>query len=131
MGQLVKIKHIFTVQLWVRVSERIPIEMSDFLNARLSFSESPKYIWLFFFLPFSPIVEGHRQVLSPYHILLHKHLEMDGDHVMALNKNLIEHLMEWKSIIAEEIGARYIVSLTDEGINALRFLRDINIVKEV
>jgi predicted transcriptional regulator len=56
---------------------------------------------------------------------------MDGDHVMALNKNLIEHLMEWKSISAEKIGARHIVSLTDEGINALRFLRDINIVKEV
>jgi hypothetical protein len=41
---------------------------------------------------------------------------------MALNKNLIEPLMEWKFISVEKMGARHIVSLTDEGINALRFL---------
>jgi hypothetical protein len=41
---------------------------------------------------------------------------------MALNKNLIEPLMDWKFIGVEKIGARHIVSLTDEGINALRFL---------
>src|SRR5918995_5801790 len=44
---------------------------------------------------------------------------------MALNKNLIEPLMDWKFISVEKIGARHIVSLTDEGINALRFLHDI------
>jgi Family of unknown function (DUF6293) len=43
---------------------------------------------------------------------------------MALNKNLIEPLMEWKFIGVEKIGARHIVSLTDEGINALRFLHE-------
>ncbi len=41
---------------------------------------------------------------------------------MALNKNLIEPLMDWKFISVEKIGARHIVSLTDEGINALKFL---------
>jgi Family of unknown function (DUF6293) len=43
---------------------------------------------------------------------------------MALNKNLIEPLMEWKFIGVEKIGARHTVSLTDEGINALRFLHE-------
>jgi hypothetical protein len=43
---------------------------------------------------------------------------------MTLNKNLIEPLMEWKFINVEKIGARHIVSLTDEGINALRFLHE-------
>jgi hypothetical protein len=41
---------------------------------------------------------------------------------MALNKNLIEPLMDWKFISVEKIGSRHIVSLTNEGINALRFL---------
>jgi hypothetical protein len=40
---------------------------------------------------------------------------------MALNKNLIEPLMEWKFIRVEKIGSNHIVSLSDEGINALRF----------
>jgi hypothetical protein len=43
---------------------------------------------------------------------------------MALNKNLIEPMMDWKFINVEKIGARHIVSLTDEGINALRFLHE-------
>jgi hypothetical protein len=43
---------------------------------------------------------------------------------MALNKNLIEPLIEWKFVSVEKIGARHIVSLTDEGINALRFLHE-------
>ena len=43
---------------------------------------------------------------------------------MALNKNLIEPLMDWKFIDVEKIGARHIVSLTNEGINALRFLHE-------
>jgi hypothetical protein len=41
---------------------------------------------------------------------------------MALNKNLIEPLIDWKFIGVEKIGSRHIVSLTEEGINALRFL---------
>ena len=44
---------------------------------------------------------------------------------MALNKNLIEPLMDWKFTSVEKVGSRHIVSLTDEGINALRFLYDI------
>jgi hypothetical protein len=43
---------------------------------------------------------------------------------MALNKNLIEPLMDWKFISVEKIGAHHIVSLTDEGTNALRFLHE-------
>ena len=43
---------------------------------------------------------------------------------MALNKNLIEPLMDWKFISVEKMGARHIVSLTEEGINALRFLHE-------
>ncbi|HZA69386.1 MAG TPA: hypothetical protein VE548_06775 [Nitrososphaeraceae archaeon] len=43
---------------------------------------------------------------------------------MALNKNLIEPLMDWKFISVEKIGAHHIVSLTNEGINALRFLHE-------
>jgi hypothetical protein len=43
---------------------------------------------------------------------------------MALNKNLIEPLMDWKFIRVEKIGAHHIVSLTDEGVNALRFLHE-------
>ncbi len=41
---------------------------------------------------------------------------------MALNKNLIEPLIDWKFISVEKIGSRHIVSLTDEGMNALRFM---------
>jgi hypothetical protein len=41
---------------------------------------------------------------------------------MALNKNLLEPLMEWKFISVEKVGSHHIVSLTDEGYNALRFL---------
>ena len=43
---------------------------------------------------------------------------------MALNKNLIEPLMDWKFISVKKIGARHVVSLTNEGINALRFLHE-------
>jgi hypothetical protein len=41
---------------------------------------------------------------------------------MALNKNLIEPLIEGKLIDVEKIGSRHIVSLTVEGLNVLRFL---------
>jgi hypothetical protein len=43
---------------------------------------------------------------------------------MALNKNLIDPLRDWRFISVEKIGARHIVSLTGEGISALRFLHE-------
>ena len=46
---------------------------------------------------------------------------------MALNKNLIEPLTDWKFISVEKVGVRHIISLTDEGNNALRFLHDIEL----
>ena len=55
---------------------------------------------------------------------LDKEERRDQAAYMALNKNLIEPLIEWKFISVEKIGSRQIVSLTDEGINALRFLRE-------
>ena len=42
---------------------------------------------------------------------------------MALNKNLIEPLMAWNFITVEKIGSRHVVSLTNEGHNALKFLK--------
>jgi hypothetical protein len=54
----------------------------------------------------------------------HKEECRDQAAYMALNKNLIEPLMGWKFISVEKIGSRHIVSLTDEGINALRFLHE-------
>lgn len=41
---------------------------------------------------------------------------------MALNKNLIDPLLEWSFITVNKQGAHHIVSVTDEGRNALRFL---------
>lgn len=41
---------------------------------------------------------------------------------MALNKNLIEPLLAWNFISVDKIGSRHIVSLTNEGRNALKFL---------
>jgi hypothetical protein len=55
---------------------------------------------------------------------LDKEERRDQAAYMALNKNLIEPLMDWKFISVEKIGSRHIVSLTDEGINALRFLHE-------
>src|ERR671918_195231 len=55
---------------------------------------------------------------------LDKEERKDQAAYMALNKNLIEPLMDWKFISVEKLGARHIVSLTDEGINALRFLHE-------
>jgi hypothetical protein len=43
---------------------------------------------------------------------------------MALNKNLIDPLRDWRFISVEKIGARHIVSLTGEGISSLRFLHE-------
>ena len=41
---------------------------------------------------------------------------------MALNKNLIDPLLEWKFITVSKQGAHHIITLTDEGRNALKFL---------
>ena len=41
---------------------------------------------------------------------------------MALNKNLIEPLLEWNFISVTKQGAHHMVALTNEGKNALRFL---------
>lgn len=42
---------------------------------------------------------------------------------MALNKNLIDPLIEWNFIRVEKIGSSHVVFLTDEGKNTLRFLQ--------
>ena len=41
---------------------------------------------------------------------------------MALNKNIIDPLLEWKFITVNKQGAHHTISLTDEGRNALKFL---------
>ena len=41
---------------------------------------------------------------------------------MALNKNLIDPLLEWKFITVSKQGAHHMITLTDEGRNALKFL---------
>jgi Domain of unknown function (DUF6293)/DUF6293 C-terminal winged helix domain len=41
---------------------------------------------------------------------------------MALNKTLIEPLQSWRFITVEKIGSHHVVSLTNEGRDALRFL---------
>jgi hypothetical protein len=50
------------------VSERIPIEISDFLKAGLSFAESPKYI---IFVPLSFFSSKCERTLSNARPLLH------------------------------------------------------------
>jgi hypothetical protein len=42
---------------------------------------------------------------------------------MALNKNLIEPLRSWRFITVEKVGSHHVVSLTNEGKDALRFLK--------
>lgn len=42
---------------------------------------------------------------------------------MALNKTLIEPLRSWRFITVEKVGSHHVVSLTNEGRDALRFLR--------
>ena len=41
---------------------------------------------------------------------------------MALNKNLIEPLLDWRFITESKIGSHHIISLTDDGKHALKFL---------
>jgi len=42
---------------------------------------------------------------------------------MVLNKNLIEPLVSWQFISVGKVGSHHVVHLTDEGENALKFLR--------
>jgi hypothetical protein len=41
---------------------------------------------------------------------------------MALNKNLFEPMLSWKFITVSKVGSNHVVSMTNEGRNALRFL---------
>ena len=41
---------------------------------------------------------------------------------MALNKNLIEPLLEWRFITESKVGSHHVISLTDDGKHALKFL---------
>jgi hypothetical protein len=41
---------------------------------------------------------------------------------MALNKNLIEPLLDWRFITESKIGSHHIISLTEDGKHALKFL---------
>jgi hypothetical protein len=43
---------------------------------------------------------------------------------MALNKNLIEPLLDWQFITEIRISSHHIVSLTEDGKHALTFLND-------
>ena len=44
--------------------------------------------------------------------------------IHGIEQKFDEPLKNWKFINVEKMGARHIVSLTDEGINALRFLHE-------
>jgi hypothetical protein len=41
---------------------------------------------------------------------------------MSLNKTLIEPLRDWRFITETKVGTHHVISLTDEGKNALLFL---------
>jgi hypothetical protein len=41
---------------------------------------------------------------------------------MSLNKNLIEPLLNWRFITESKVGSHHIISLTEDGIHALKFL---------
>ena len=43
---------------------------------------------------------------------------------MALNKDLIEPLLDWQFITENKISSHHIVSLTEDGKHALTFLND-------
>jgi Family of unknown function (DUF6293) len=46
----------------------------------------------------------------------------DQSAYMALNKNLIDPLLEWKFITVEKIGRKSVISITTDGLNVLKFL---------
>ncbi|MFL6369793.1 MAG: DUF6293 family protein [Nitrososphaeraceae archaeon] len=41
---------------------------------------------------------------------------------MALNKNLIESLLRWQFITESKVGSHHMISLTEDGNHALKFL---------
>ena len=41
---------------------------------------------------------------------------------MALNKNLVEPLLNWRFVTESKVGSHHVISLTEEGKHALRFL---------
>jgi hypothetical protein len=43
---------------------------------------------------------------------------------MALNKNLIEPLLDWRFITESKVGSHHVISLTDDGKHALKFLNN-------
>jgi uncharacterized protein DUF6293 len=51
-----------------------------------------------------------------------KKITSDQAAYMALNKNLIEPLLDWKFITESKVGSHHIISLTEDGIHALKFL---------
>lgn len=52
-----------------------------------------------------------------------KKISSDQAAYMALNKNLIEPLLDWKFITESKVGSHHIISLTEDGIHALKFLK--------
>ena len=51
-----------------------------------------------------------------------KKISSDQASYMALNKNLIEPLLDWKFITESKVGSHHIISLTEDGRHALKFL---------
>ena len=51
-----------------------------------------------------------------------KKISSDQAAYMALNKNLIEPLLNWKFITESKVGSHHIISLTEDGNHALKFL---------
>jgi hypothetical protein len=51
-----------------------------------------------------------------------KKISSDQAAYMALNKNLIEPLLDWKFITESKVGSHHIISLTEDGKHALKFL---------
>jgi hypothetical protein len=57
------------------------------------------------------------------------HVERDKNYdqsaYMALKTNLIEPLLKWKFVRVEKIGRRHDLVLTEDGLNALKFLHPV------
>src|SRR5918911_4869703 len=51
-----------------------------------------------------------------------KKISSDQAAYMALNKNLVEPLLDWNFITESKVGSHHIISLTEDGIHALKFL---------
>jgi hypothetical protein len=63
------------------------------------------------------------QVLEKNLIHIEKTKNKDQSAYMALSKNLLDPLLlKWKFIKVQKVGRHHNISLTEEGLNALRFL---------